>query len=46
MIVAVQLLLFAGQIASWLMHTGAVSLMEGIFFQIIFTGVVKCNQYI
>ena len=46
MIVAVQLLLFAGQIASRLMRTGAVSLMEGILFQLIFTGVVKCNQYL
>ena len=41
-----QLLLFAGQIASRLMHIGAVSLMEGILFQIIFTGVVKRNQYL
>ena len=40
MFVAVQLLLFAGQIASRLMRTGAVSLMEGILFQLIFTGVV------
>ena len=28
------------------MRTGAVSLMEGILFQLIFTGVVKCNQYL
>ena len=45
MFVAVQLLLFAGQIASRLMRT-AISLMEGILFQLIFTGVVKCNQYL
>jgi hypothetical protein len=46
MIVAVQLLLFAGQIASRLMRTGAISLVEGILFQLIFTGVVKGNQYL
>ena len=28
------------------MRTGSISLMEGILFQLIFTGVVKCNQYL
>jgi hypothetical protein len=27
------------------MRTGAVSLVEGILFQGIFTWVIKCNQY-
>jgi len=42
-----QLCLFAGRIASGLkgsMRPGAVSLVEGIFFQVIFTRIVKCNQ--
>ena len=28
------------------MRTGAINLVEGILFQLIFTGVVKCNQYL
>ena len=44
-----QLLLFAGRVASWLrgsIRTGAVSLVEGILFQGIFTWVINCNQYL
>ena len=44
-----QLVLFTGRIASRLkgsLRTGAISLVEGILFQVIFTWVVKCNQYV
>jgi hypothetical protein len=28
------------------MRTGAAGLVEAILFQVIFTGAVKCNQYV